>query len=321
MIPSSPFLMIPNHTAELVIANTRTYMPENITIRNENVSVTISPDAGASLRSIKVKKSGNQYELLSGGDNPHDPTELPHGEGSFVMAPWVNRIRDGRLVTPDGIHKIPMNQPPHAIHGLERDRVWTVKSSTESSLELEISLAEPWPYAGRVEYSLVLQGSSLVQIMRLIADVSETRSFPGSVGWHPWFNITLGTQPVTATADVSSQWELDDTATATGKLSVTGITDRLQKGTQFAVREVDGCFLMNPGGGAVLTWPELTMTITGSEKITHFMFYSPEHALCVEPQTCTVDAAQLDEKGHANTGHVLVDRENPLVATTTWMWD
>ena len=214
-----------------------------------------------------------------------------------------------------------MNASPHAIHGLLRERQWDVTSQTESSLNLEISLDEPWPYAGRVEYSLALEGSSLVQTMRLIANDSETRPFPGSVGWHPWFNTTLGTHPVTATADVSSQWELDDTATATGKLSVTGMTERLQKGTQFAVREVDGCFLMNPGGGAVLSWPELTMTMTGSEKITHFMFYSPEHALCVEPQTCTVDAAQLADKGHADTGHVLVDRENPLVATTTWSWE
>jgi aldose 1-epimerase len=296
-------------------------MPENITINSEFASVTISPDAGASLRSIKVHKNGNSFELLSGGDNAHDPTELPHGEGSFVMAPWVNRIRDGRLVTPDGIYELPMNQPPHAIHGLERDRVWTVKSVGESSLELEINLAQPWPYDGKVEYSLSFEGASFIQTMRLIADKNETRSFPGSVGWHPWFNPTLGSGPVTATADVSAQWEMKDMGTASGKLEITGITERLQQGTQFEVREVDGCFLLNKGGGAVLSWPELTMTMTNSETITHFMFFSPEHALCVEPQTCTVDAARLADSGHADTGHVLVDRENPLIATTTWSWE
>jgi len=297
-------------------------MPANITIKNEFASVTISPDAGASMRSFKVNKGGTQYELLSGGDKAHVPTELPHGEGSFVMAPWVNRIRDGRLVTPDGIHELPMNdkQGPYAIHGLVRDRVWTVKSSTESSLELEITLAEPWPYAGKVEYSLALEGSSLVQTMGLIADENESQPFPGSVGWHPWFNITLGSESVIAKADVHKQWELHN-RTPSGKLEVTSITERLQKGTHFGVREVDGCFLINPGGGAVLRWPELTMTMTGSETITHFMFFSPEHALCVEPQTCTVDAAQLADKGHADTGHVLVDRENPLIATTTWSWE
>ncbi len=296
-------------------------MPENITISNEFAAVTISPSAGASLRSIKINKDGSNYELLSGGDNKHDPTELPHGEGSFVMAPWVNRIRDGRLFAPDGEHELPVNAPPHAIHGLERDREWKVVRVSESSLELEINFAEPWPYAGKIEYSLVLEGKSFVQTMRMIAADSESRSFPGSVGWHPWFNTTLGSGPVNARSDVAGEWELDSTVTATGKLQRTEITRRLQSGTKFAVGEVDGCFLLNSGGKTVLTWPELILTMNGSESITNFMFYSPEHALCVEPQTCTVDAARLANSGVENTGHLLVDRENPLVAKTTWSWD
>ena len=87
-------------------------MPENIKIKNNHAQVTISPEAGASLRSIKVKKGDRHYELLSGGANNHNPTRLPPGEGSFVMAPWVNRIRDGKLVTPNGVHQIPLNAPP-----------------------------------------------------------------------------------------------------------------------------------------------------------------------------------------------------------------
>jgi aldose 1-epimerase len=296
-------------------------MPQNLTIKNEFAAVTLSPNAGASLRSIKITKNGISYELLSGGDKAHDPTGLPHGEGSFVMAPWVNRIRDGRLVTPDGIHELPMNQPPHAIHGLARDQEWTIKQQDESSVDLEIELREPWPYSGQIEYSLSLEGQSLVQTMRLIAAPDEVRPFPGSVGWHPWFNTTLGTDLVTAQADIKAQWELDHTATVTGKLSVTDVTKRIQAGTQFGIREVDGCFLREPNGVAVLSWPELTLSMSGSETITHFMFFSPEHALCVEPQTCTVDAAQLAEKGLEDTGHVIVDRENPLVATTTWSWE
>lgn len=296
-------------------------MPNNITIENNFAAVTVSPGAGASLRSFVIKKNGARYELLSGGTNEHDPKELPRGEGSFIMAPWVNRIRDGRLMTPDGIHELPMNAPPHAIHGLVREREWDVVAVTTDSVQLAIELEEPWPYRGRVEYSLSLEGRAFGQTMKLIAADDETRTFPGSVGWHPWFNTTLGSEAVIAQADVSGQWELVDPATATGKLSFTKTTERLQSGMQFKVREVNGCFLRNPNGVAVLSWPELTLTMSGSDTITHFMFFSPEHALCVEPQTCTVDAAQLAERGIADTGHVLVNRSNPLIATTTWSWD
>ena len=94
----------------------------NTTISNESASLTLSPDYGASLRSLRINKSGNSYELLAGGDNTHDPIDMSLGEGSFIMAPWVNRIRDGRLVAPDGIHNLPISDPPHAIHGLVRQR-------------------------------------------------------------------------------------------------------------------------------------------------------------------------------------------------------
>ena len=108
--------------------------------------------------------------------------------------------------------------------------------------------------------------------------------------------------------------------TALGTRSVTNFVKRLNTGTHFKTDEVDGCFLAGPGRKAVLSWPELTLTMTSSDTVTHLMFYSPEHAICVEPQTSTIDAARLDERGIADTGHILVDRSNPLVATTTWSW-
>jgi len=296
-------------------------MPDNITIENDFASVVVSPAAGGALRSISIKKNGTSYELLAGGENEHDPTLLPMGSGSFIMAPWVNRIRDGRLVAPDGIHEMPINDPPHAEHGLVAERVWSVTSVTSSSVEMDIELANPWPYKCRIEYSITLAGKALIHTMELIASPEESRAFPGGVGWHPWFNRSLGSGESTVQSDVVSQWDLDETMTALGTRSVIKFVERLNEGTRFEPGEIDSCFLNRPGGHAVLTWPELALTISSSARVTHLMFYSAEHATCIEPQTTTVDAAQLDERGIADTGHVLVDRSNPLVATTTWSWD
>ena len=296
-------------------------MPENIHIENDHAQVTVSPDAGASLRSINVKKNNGFFELLSGGDDKHNPTKLPHGEGSFVMAPWVNRIRGGRLVTPNGIQSIPINDPPHAIHGLVRESEWQIKSVTDTSIQMSINLAKPWPFKGHIKYSIYLKGRSLVQTMQMFAADDEKRAFPGSLGWHPWFNRTLGSDLVEVKAEVSGQWELDETLTATGNLVDSNITKQLRKGIHLNPGDVDGCFLRASGGKVILTWPELELEMSGSDTITHFMLYSPKHALCVEPQTSTVDAAQLAESGIPRTGHVLVDRKHPLTATTTWMWN
>ncbi|MDP7673677.1 MAG: hypothetical protein QGI31_02425 [Dehalococcoidia bacterium] len=296
-------------------------MPENIHINNHHAQVTISPEAGASLRSIKVKKRDRHYELLSGGANKHNPTRLPPGEGSFVMAPWVNRIRDGKLVTPNGVHQIPLNAPPHAIHGLVRESKWQIDSVNDLSIEMSINLSKPWPFNGHIKYSIALQGRSLVQTMQMFAADDESRAFPGSLGWHPWFNRSLGSDTMEVKAEVSDQWELDQTLTATGNLVDSTFTNQLKNGVRLMPGDIDDCFLRVPNGKVTLTWPELKLEILGSEAITHFMLYSPEHAICVEPQTSTVDAARLAENGIARTGHVLVDREHPLIATTTWTWD
>jgi galactose mutarotase-like enzyme len=122
-------------------------------------------------------------------------------------------------------------------------------------------------------------------------------------------------------SNVVSQWNLDSTMTAHGTRQDSDAVQRLRRGTQFKTNEIDGCFLAATGSKTVLTWPELTLTITGSGTLTHLMLYSPEHAMCVEPQTSTIDAAQLEERGITDTGHVLVNQTHPLIATTTWSWD
>jgi len=121
-------------------------------------------------------------------------------------------------------------------------------------------------------------------------------------------------------ADVEAQWELDSTVTPTGKLEETPLTRKLRSGGSFGTGEVDGCFTLAENGQAVVQWPDVTLRISGSSEITHVMLYSPEHAVCVEPQTTAVNADQLAAAGHTNTGTKLDSPGEPLVATTTWEW-
>jgi len=37
--------------------------------------------------------------------------------GSFVIAPWVGRLRNGTLNYHDVEHTFPLNSGPHAVHG------------------------------------------------------------------------------------------------------------------------------------------------------------------------------------------------------------
>ena len=44
------------------------------------------------------------------------------------MAPWTGRVRHGRFTFGGVDYQLPLNKPPHAIHGTVRDHEWTVES-------------------------------------------------------------------------------------------------------------------------------------------------------------------------------------------------
>lgn len=291
-----------------------------IEIGNEFGSAVVSSHAGATLRSLKAKVHGTTYELLSGGLNTSlDDAETPSGVGSFIMAPWVNRIHRGKLVTEHGEFELPVDSGAHAIHGTVRHREWDLVSQDDTSAEFRIALEDPWPFQGKVVYRIALEEASIQQMLEVHAAEGE-RSFPSGVGWHPWFRRSLGSDELTVQADAVAQWELGAEVVPSGVVEETDVSRKLKAGSGFEVGEVDGCFQLGNDRTASLRWPELTLRMTSSPEVSQVMVYSPAHSVCVEPQTTTVNAFQLAARGVEGTGTRVVTPENPLVATTTWAW-
>lgn len=290
-----------------------------VVLENEHGAATISPRAGASLRSLRIRNGAGEFELLSGGDQPPDPALLPRGHGSFIMAPWPNRIRDGRLVALDGEHILPVNSGLHAIHGTVRQREWTVTNVAPDCASMEVELEEPWPYSGRVIYEAALDGPALRQSLTIEAGEDQPE-MPAGFGWHPWFRRNLGKGNVHVKADVEAMWVLDEDVTPTGEVLVSEETERLREGARLVDREMDGCFRLQPNGSATLRWPEAALQIESSGEVSHLMVYSPEHAICMEPQTCTVNAFQLAARGIEGTGTASAAPGSPLQGWTRWSW-
>jgi hypothetical protein len=64
-------------------------------------------------------------------------------------------LPDGPLVRPhprrplpDGatVHQLPLNSPPHAIHGTVRDGAWRTARRSADEAVITYDLVEPWPY-------------------------------------------------------------------------------------------------------------------------------------------------------------------------------
>lgn len=292
-----------------------------VVLENEQGRAVFSPLAGASLRSLSVLSNGSRHELLTAGSGPHDPTILPQGTGCFIMAPWPSNMGMGVLYAQGRTYQMPINRPPHAIHGTVRGQVWSVVESTSTSARLMTELGEPWPFSGTVRYDMKLDGPSLLLKLTVEAAPGETK-FPVGIGWHPWFRRDLDTGHLSVTAGgQKSAWELDSEFNATGRelevpSSLSLQTPQIPGGDDF-----NNCFRYDVSQPLKVSWPDaVTLKMQSSEEMTQLVMYTTPESVCVEPISCTVDAFRLEAEGIENTGTAYVAPGKPFSGWTRWSW-
>lgn len=222
-----------------------------------------------------------------------------HNFGVFVMAPWAGRVRDGRFSFEGTDYQMPLNKPPHAIHGVARDRPWRATGKpSRSDVVLTSDLGSPWPFGGRVVHRIALAADSLTLTLEVHA---AGRPMPASCGWHPWWNRypTPGS-PVELSLHANAMYQRDRTAIPTGEL------------VDVPPPPWDDCFTRLGEPPAVLTWPGALELTLETECPCVVVYTEPTHAVCVEPQTHPPDALNL--------GAARVEPGTPLIAESRWSW-
>lgn len=260
------------------------------------VRVTVSPTAGGRLRQILVSGVGLLAESTDG-----DP--ISTGWGSFPMAPWVGRIRNGRFTflgddialelnhqdggeggggtltptRPGTTGDLPAeDRDRHAIHGTTFSRPWTVVARDASRLEMSCDLvgALGWPFAGVAHQTITLAADGVDFDMSV--ESVDGSVFPASLGWHPWF-----AKPDRLDFDPVAMYEQDATGLPTGRL------------VEPPPGPWDDCFV-NRQPVRLHYDRRVASTVTVSSPADHWVVYDgPEHATCVEPQTGPPDAPTL----------------------------
>ncbi|MBZ6200903.1 aldose 1-epimerase [Streptomyces olivaceus] len=259
---------------------------EPITLTAGDAEATVLPGNGGRIGGLRVGGT----ELLRQGER----------YGCFPMVPWCGRIRDGRFGDGAVVHQMPLNSPPHAIHGTARDAAWRTARVTADEAVLTYDLTDPWPYTGRVTQVVALAEDALT--LTLAVETYDS-SFPAQVGWHPWFNRTLdggSGADVSIAFDPAWQEERGD--------------DHLPTGNRVEPKPGpwDDCFGMPDGVDVTLTWPgRLELNVTSREPWA-VVYDEQEAAVCVEPQTGPPNGLNIAPR--------LVTPLEPLEATTTWSW-
>ncbi|MCH0571690.1 aldose 1-epimerase [Streptomyces sp. MUM 136J] len=256
---------------------------EDITLTAGDAEALVAPGNGGRIAGLRV----DGVELLRQGER----------FGCFPMVPWCGRIRDGKFQDGAATHRMPLNSPPHAIHGTARDGAWRVARRAQDEAVITFDLVEPWPYPGRVTQAVALTPDSLTLTMSVETIDS---SFPAQIGWHPWFNRNLG--GVDAEIDFAPAWQEERG------------DDHLPTGHRTAPQPGpwDDCFGMPGGVDVTLTWPgRLELRVTSRQEWV-VVYDEQAEAVCVEPQTGPPNGL--------NTLPRLVTPLEPLEAATTWSW-
>jgi aldose 1-epimerase len=261
--------------------------PPSVRLAVGDVELTVAPEAGCRISSLRVGGT----ELLRQGAR----------YGTFPMVPWCGRTALGRFRNGGVTHQLPVNAPPHAIHGTGRESVWRqAPGGTDTSAAFTYDLADPWPYPGRVTqaFELAEDGLRLSMAVETAGD-----SFPAQAGWHPWFHRNLGNGGQDVQVDFAPAWQEER-----GE-------DYLPDGERVEPRPGpwDDCFGMPDGVDVTLTWPkELRLRVTSAAPWVVLFDQQPE-AVCVEPQSGPPNGL--------NTAPRLVTKIDPLEIAAAWSWE
>jgi len=190
------------------------------------------------------------------------------------MVPWAGRVRRGRFMFAGAEIELPLRMPPHAIHGTVLDRAWTVTDANQRHVELRIDLGPDWPWLGHVEQTIGLDRDGLRCHLALHSDGD---TFPGQVGWHPWFADGDGAPSLVFAAQAMYPRD-DDYITVDEMVPPTA-------------HPWDDCFV------GVTEAPRLRyadgVQLTLMSDCDHWVVYEPGHAVCVEPQSGPPDGFTL----------------------------
>lgn len=111
-----------------------------------------------------------------------------HGFSGAVLAPWSNRIGDGRYVFGGDTHALPVNEPDrrNALHGLVLGSGWEHHDDGPGATRLLLRLAPVDGYPFRLELSLRYRLSESGLTVELDATNTGDAPAPYGCGFHPY---------------------------------------------------------------------------------------------------------------------------------------
>lgn len=248
---------------------------------------------GAHLRRFQV---GVTDLILTFGD------ELPWGAHGAVLAPWPNRIRDGRYSWHGRTYELPVTEPERntAIHGLVMTTPWeaAVEGST-AMLTTDLAATPGYPFPLRLEIQYHLSPAAVDVTFRATNTGSDLAPF--GVGFHPWLDAGPGgLEGAVLQFDADGWYETDAVLIPTSLKPLPPAFD-FTSARQVGDTGVDDAFTAPQATAAGHRWVHLdradgvriSVWMSGPLDVWQLCSHpgpAPRPGLAVEPMSCPADA-------------------------------
>jgi aldose 1-epimerase len=214
---------------------------------------------------VVVEVGGGLRTYRAGGRDVLDgfgEREMAGNARGHLLAPWPNRLRDGRYTWDGAVQQTPLSEPEtaNAIHGLVRFAPWTVVDRDGGSVRLEHLLhPQPgYPFTLRLQVAYQLSATGLQVTTTAINDGDVP--LPYGEGHHPYLAAGAGLRvdDCTLQAPAATMLTTDQRSLPTGAVDVTGTPYDLRAGRRIGDLVIDLCFTDLARDDDGLAWVRLT---------------------------------------------------------------
>lgn len=260
-----------------------------IVSNNTGTKAVIYPAMGASLQQFYV----NEKPIINNIVGTTEKPELLNSSCSAVLFPFANRINKGQYHYQGASYQLECNESSrgHAMHGLVYRQSFDLLSSTiqqdSASIEFEYqqdNLTAGFPFPFKTILTYTLKKDSLT--LEVAIENTGTKSFPFSLGWHPYFYST-NLEESTLSMKSQQQIETDEMMIPIG-IQNSNFPNPLQLNQE----QFDTGFILEAPEVYYKTPDyQLRMNIEQDMSKPYVQLYIPAHrqSIAIEPMTAATD--------------------------------
>lgn len=277
-------------------------------LQNRSLRLTVAPELGASVVGLELHQAGFWLPIL----RPTSPAALVQKHSpdtsSYILAPYSNRIREGRFVFAGKTYQLRPNWPDgQTLHGEVHGRPWSALRINEDTLHCAFDASSlhdlNFPFPFRVEVAYRLQGDSLETSTTLVN--VGTEPMPAGFGHHPYFMRHLGLSD-----EARLSFEAQGVYLTDASCLPTRPAEAIPPEFDFSQPRPVGATMLDHvfagwNGKLSLDWPgsDWRMELSADPIFSHLVvFTAPDGSVALEPVTHATDGFNLLSQGWENTG-------------------